>query len=161
MSAPGDWRPLMDDAERLEALEALVERLLDASMAKLIIVEGKKDSRALASLGVAQNVVELNVGLSILSFCEKTALKHREVIVLTDWDRKGGRLFRQLADSFKSLGVAVDGRFRSDMAHLAKKGAKDVEGLPGFIRWLREARDAGPKAALEHRRMALKRKERR
>ncbi|MBI5001223.1 MAG: hypothetical protein HZB92_06850 [Euryarchaeota archaeon] len=151
----------MDDAERLEKLEALIERLLDASEAKPIIVEGKKDSRALETLGFSSNIIELNAGLSILSFCERIASKHREIIVLTDWDRKGGRLFRQLADCFKSLDVAVDGKFRSDMAHLAKKGAKDVEGLPGFIRWLRETRDAGLRTALEYRRMAMERKERR
>jgi 5S rRNA maturation endonuclease (ribonuclease M5) len=150
----------MDDAERLEALEALVEKLLDASQEIPIVVEGKKDSRALETLGISHNVVELNAGLSILSFCERLALKHREVIVLTDWDRKGGRLFRQLADSFKSLGVAVDGRFRSDMAHLAKKGAKDVEGLPGFMRWLRETQEAGLKTSIDYRRTVMEKRER-
>ena len=151
----------MDDAERLERLEALVEKLLDASAMTPIIVEGKKDSRALSSLGITDNVIELNAGLSILSFCERLALEHREVVVLTDWDRKGGRLFRQLSDCFRSLGVTVDGKLRSDMAHLAKKGAKDVEGLPGFMRRLREMKDAGLKTTLEYRRMVLEKKDRR
>jgi dTMP kinase len=139
----------IDDAERLEELDKLLAELAEASLTKPIIVEGKRDTKALRALGVEGEVIELNRGMGMLDFCEAVASTHSEAVVLTDWDAKGGKLFRSLADSLKSLDVRVDGDFRRKLARLAKKGAKDVEGVPGFVLWLVEQRDAGLKGTIE------------
>lgn len=151
----------MDDAERLELLDVLLEKLKDASEETPIIVEGKRDRSALKALGIDKNVVELNVGKSIVGFCEEIAKGHREVVVLTDWDAKGGRLFKQLAECFKTMDVKVRGEFRAELARLAKKGAKDVEGLPGFIAWLTSRDEAGLGTAIEYRQYVAKWREKR
>jgi 5S rRNA maturation endonuclease (ribonuclease M5) len=94
-----------------------------------------------------------------VEFCEGVARAHRAVVLLTDWDSKGGKLFRALADCFKSLGVKADGDFRRGMARLAKKGAKDVEGVPGFVLWLVEQNEAGLKTTVEYAKRVRERRE--
>jgi 5S rRNA maturation endonuclease (ribonuclease M5) len=151
----------MDDAERLELLDKLLEDLAEASGSAPIIVEGRRDTKALRALGIDGDIVELNRGLGLVEFCEGLARRHDKVILLTDWDAKGGKLFRSLSDCFKSLGVKVDGEFRSGLARLAKKGAKDVEGVPGFLVWLIERERAGLKTTIEYRQYVAKWREKR
>ena len=149
----------IDDAERLESIDELVEELAEAAVP--IIVEGKRDTKALRSLGIAGEIIELNQGVGIVEFCETVARTHRKVILLTDWDAKGGKLFRALAELFKSLGVKVDGDYRRELARLAKKGSKDVEGVPGYVLWLVEQGESGLNASIEYRKYVVKRRERR
>jgi len=151
----------VDDSERLEKLDGLLEKLREASREMPVIVEGRRDTTALRALGVDGKVLELNVGKSIVGFCEQVTREHREVVLMTDWDAKGGRLFRKLWDCFKTMDVKVHGELRSEMARLAKKGAKDVEGLPGFLVWLMERDAAGLETAIEYRQYAAKWREKR
>ena len=151
----------VEDAERLEKLDKLLAELAEASLATPIIVEGKRDTKALRALGIEGTILELNVGKGVVDFCEGVARSHREVILLTDWDAKGGTLFRALADSLKSLGVKVDGDFRRELAGLAKKGAKDVEGVPGFILWLVEQDEGGLNKTIEYRKYVSELREKR
>ena len=151
----------MEDAERLEKLDELLDKLKEASRGMPIIVEGRRDTTALRALGIEGKILELNVGKSIVSFCEGVSLEHGEVILMTDWDAKGGRLFRQIWDCFRTMDVKVRGEFRSDLARLAKKGAKDVEGLPGFLVWLMERDAAGLGTTIEYRQYAAKWREKR
>ena len=151
----------IEDVERLEELDKLLAELAETSLAAPIIVEGKRDTKALRALGIVGEIIELNVGKGVVEFCEGVARKHRKVILLTDWDAKGGKLFRALGDCLKSLDVKADGAFRRGLARLAKKGAKDVEGVPGFILWLAEQDGAGLKTAIEHRKYVSKWREKR
>jgi 5S rRNA maturation endonuclease (ribonuclease M5) len=147
----------IDDAERLDMLDELLEELAEAPGP--IIVEGRRDTKALRSLGVRGEIIELNQGVGIVEFCESVARAHREVILLTDWDAKGGKLFRALADCFKSLDVKADSDFRRKLARLARKGAKDVEGVPGFLLWLVERNGAGLKTTVEYAKRVRARRE--
>jgi 5S rRNA maturation endonuclease (ribonuclease M5) len=151
----------VEDFERLEELDKLLVDLAEASLAIPIIVEGKRDTKALRALGIEGTILELNVGKGVVDFCEGVSREHRKVILLTDWDAKGGTLFRALADGLKSLGVNVDGDFRRELARLSKKGAKDVEGVPGFILWLVEQDQAGLKTSIEYRKHVAKLREKR
>jgi 5S rRNA maturation endonuclease (ribonuclease M5) len=142
-------------------LDELLAELAEASLSRPIIVEGRRDTMALRSLGVGGKVIELNRGDGIVEFCESVARTDREVILLTDWDAKGGKLFRTLAELFKSMDVKVDGDFRRELARLAKKGAKDVEGVPGFVLWLVEQGESGLNESIEYRKYAAKWREKR
>jgi dTMP kinase len=124
--------------ERLEQLEKVVDGLEDASADTPIIVEGKRDVLALRMLGITNNVVSMNKGVSIFSLAESMARAHRQVIVLTDWDRRGGQLARMLKDAFAANGVSVNDEFRTSIVILSKKEIKDIESLPRFMERLRE-----------------------
>lgn len=93
--------------------------------------------QALKSLGITANVTSMNKGVSIFSLAESLSREHRQVIVLTDWDRRGGQLARMLKDALGANGVSVNDEFRARIVILSKKEIKDIESLPGFIERLR------------------------
>lgn len=139
---------MLTPEERLEQLEEVFLELEEASADSPIIVEGKKDAKALALLGIAGNVVTLSNGASIFSFSERISRRARRAVVLTDWDRKGGHLARMLKEALTNNGVEVDEDLRTKLAILSKKEVKDIESLPRFITHLRRL------AGLELRRPA-------
>ncbi|MEW5936467.1 MAG: DNA primase [Candidatus Thermoplasmatota archaeon] len=126
----------MNDEERLEEIEELIAKLAEESLDALIVVEGRKDLHALRSMGVKGEIKMVNVGNAIFNLCEEISAKHERVIILTDWDARGGRLCCALQDGLKACGVIPDIEFRARLAMLTKKGIKDVEGLPGVISFL-------------------------
>ena len=53
-----------------------------------IVVEGKRDTKALRELGIVRHVIELNDGTSVLSTVERifqNSGNSSEFIILTDW----------------------------------------------------------------------------
>lgn len=140
---------MLTPEERLEQLEGVFEELETLSERGPIIVEGKKDAQALASLGVKKNIVTLSKGLSVFAFCERIARMSSSAVVLTDWDRKGGTLARMLRDGLATNGVLVNENIRAQLAVLSKKEIKDIEGIPRFVLRLRKL------AGIERRRPPL------
>ncbi|MGQ9588475.1 MAG: toprim domain-containing protein [Thermoplasmata archaeon] len=128
---------MLSPEERLEGLEKVLAELEELSEKLPVIVEGNKDIAALKRLGITKNVVSLSRGDSIFAFCEKLSKKSREVVILTDWDRKGGHLARMLKEALETNGVSVNDRVRTQLVVLLKKEVKDIESMPTFIERLR------------------------
>ncbi len=128
----------MYPAETLERMTRLLEELDDASQTIPIIVEGRKDEEALRDLGIEGRIIILNDGHSVLGTCEELAKTHTIAIILTDWDRRGGQLARSLMDSLEACDMKHETDIRARISYLSKKEIKDVEGLPGFMRRLRQ-----------------------
>jgi 5S rRNA maturation endonuclease (ribonuclease M5) len=127
--------------KRLEEVEGLIQDLVYLSGEMPIIVEGKKDEKALRELGVEGIVVRLNKGESVFSTCEELSRKYRKVILMTDWDRRGGHLAKLLKNGLEANGVQYDEDIRARLAILTKKDIKDVESLARQLERLRrEAR---------------------
>ncbi len=76
---------------------------------KVIIVEGKKDKEALSSLGV-KNIVTISGPL--YKVVEDVAEITDEVVILTDFDREGRKLYGFLKNNFQRNGVKIDRYFR-------------------------------------------------
>jgi 5S rRNA maturation endonuclease (ribonuclease M5) len=128
---------MLTPAERLDEILKLLDMLEDISAETPVIVEGMRDIEALRRMGITKNVVSMGKGLSIFTFCEGISRTHHEVVVLTDWDRKGGRLARALKEAFEANGVKVNDRIRAQLVMLSKKEVKDIESMPTFIGRLR------------------------
>jgi len=122
-----DYETLHEDLQRV--LEDLIEKNRDVP----IIVEGEYDRRALHELGVLGDIRILNRGNSILGLCEAITREHREAIILTDWDVRGGRLARNLRDALTACGVRYDDELRARLTILCRKDIKDVESLHRFV----------------------------
>lgn len=122
-----DWDRLHEDLQRV--LEDLHERNRQAP----IIVEGEYDRRALRSLGVTGDIRLVNEGSTIFALCESVAHGHRDAIILTDWDVRGGRLARQLRDGLSANGVRFDEDIRARLTRLCRKDITDVESLGTFV----------------------------
>lgn len=115
--------------ERSEELKKLVQDLIQLNNEAPVVVEGRKDERALRAIGLTGTVLRLNKGISVFRTCENISKEHGKVILLTDWDRRGGQLSRKLREGLEANGVQYDENIRAKMATLTKKDIKDVESL--------------------------------
>src|SRR5207247_10104857 len=98
-----------------------------------ILVEGGDDRRAFVALGLTGDIRLINEGSTIFGLCESIAGGHREAIILTDWDVRGGRLARQLRDGLAANGVRFDERLGARLTRLCRKDITDVESLHTFV----------------------------
>lgn len=133
---------MLSPKERLEKIMDILEELEEASTRSPIIVEGIRDVEALRRLGIERNVTSLSKGISLFAFCERLSMSWDEVVLLTDWDRKGGRIARKLKDALDANGARAVEDLRARLAILVKKEVKDVEGLPTYIERLRNLANA-------------------
>jgi len=122
--------------DRLEAICSVLERLRLENEEFPVIVEGRKDTQSLRAVGLTGEIIEINNGKSIVAMCEGLA-EYGRVILLFDWDRKGGQLTRAFSEALKTEGVDYDTRIRSELAVLVKKDIKDVEGLGSMVERLK------------------------
>lgn len=128
---------MLSPHERYEELMKVLDDLRELSGRMPVVVEGMRDAKALARLGIRANVVTLSKGLSLFAFCERLSRSWREVVVLTDWDRKGGQLARRLKEAFEANETRVVNEVRMQLVILTKKEIKDIEGLPTYLARLR------------------------
>ena len=132
-----DWEQLHTDLQR--ALEDLSEKNRRAP----IIVEGEYDKRSLRALGITGDIRMINQGSTVFGLCESIAAHHRDAIILTDWDVRGGRLARQLRDGLAANGVRFDEDLRARLTVLCRKDITDVESLHGFVERVAERASSG------------------
>ena len=120
------------DAERAERLKEVLQTLFDANKQSPVIVEGRKDSTALRKIGLLGDIITLHAGKGLYEFCEEIAEEQRHVILLMDWDDKGEKLFRTLAENLRGLWEEF-APIREIMKVLCQKDIKDIEGIPGLL----------------------------
>ena len=106
-------------------LDDFIEKLKHA---KLVIVEGKKDKNALESLGV-ENIFILNGPL--YKNIEEISNKYQEVVILTDLDIEGRKLFSRLNSRLQERGIKVDNSFREFLFKETK--LRQIEGIDSYI----------------------------
>ncbi len=114
----------------------------------IILVEGDRDRSALRRLGVDTRSIHLvHQGLSLPEVVEKVIrLTPSRVILLTDWDGKGGRLAERLAALFQDGRLETDVSFRRRLALSVLGEVRCVEDL---VPWAeRASTEAG--APLDH-----------
>ena len=144
---------MITDEKRLEELEDIIDELTERSESEAIIVEGSRDVKAMRALGIVGIIRPVNIGTSIINFCEVLSTEHDRFIIMTDWDRKGGQLAQLLRRGFVTVDTKYDDILRKKIAHLTKKDVKDVEGLPAYIQRLRESVERkSPKSHRKHHR---------
>ena len=110
-----------------EELISFIEKLKESS--KLIIVEGQRDKKALEQLGI-NKIVTLNKE-PLFKIAENISKEHKDVIILTDLDKKGKQLYGKLNSSLQRLGLRVDNRFRNFL--LKKTKLRQIEGIINYL----------------------------
>lgn len=110
-----------------EELHDWLERLGDSE--KLIVVEGAKDESALESLGISRIFV---LGKRpIFKTVEEIVSIAEDVIILTDLDKEGKKLYGKLSTSLQERGVVVDNFFREWLFRNTK--LRQIEGIVGYL----------------------------
>jgi 5S rRNA maturation endonuclease (ribonuclease M5) len=121
------------DRERLEAIEKVLDDLKDRGPDVAVIVEGGRDVAALKTLDVPEPIEKINVGSSLLNFCEDLARQYDSFILLTDWDPKGKELAGKLERLLRSTGSIVDVDLRRRLGRLLPYQLHEVESLDGHV----------------------------
>ena len=73
-----------------------------------IVVEGRNDMQCLREIGFPVEIIILNSGNGLLPFSEKLSHDYGEIILLTDFDRKGVDLKNNLKAYMHGSGCTVD-----------------------------------------------------
>lgn len=110
--------------------DEFLEKLKKDSKKKIIIVEGRKDKKALEGFKI-KNIIILRKPLYLI--VEYVVKSEKDCIILTDLDKKGKELYGKLASSLKQFGVKIDDRFRE---FLFKTKLRQIEGLTRHMRKL-------------------------
>ena len=125
----------MDYEKSLEDLEEALSELKEENKTVPIIVEGEKDQQALRKIGIKGEIIRFNTGMSIANFCDMISQKYKSVILLTDWDRKGGLLCSMIRKNLESR-VKCNTKYREQFAK--RSTIRTVEGLPSWINTLKK-----------------------
>jgi 5S rRNA maturation endonuclease (ribonuclease M5) len=125
----------MNDRETLEELEETLAELHQENTTTPIIVEGNKDVAALRILGISGEIIRFNKGQSVSDFCDMIAQKYQRIILLTDWDWRGGRLYFSIK---KHLENRVECTLRYREVFAKRCPCRTVEGMPSWLETLRK-----------------------
>jgi 5S rRNA maturation endonuclease (ribonuclease M5) len=124
----------MDCRAALEEIEKAIEEIRDKNRNTPIIVEGEKDVRALNSLDINGDIITVHCGMEIANLCDYIASHYKEIIILTDWDRKGWQLCKKIEKNLKGRTKCIT-EYRLIFAKNAM--VKDIESIPTFLKNLR------------------------
>ena len=125
----------MDYEKSLEELERALQELREDNKTIPILVEGEKDREALQKLDITGKILRFNVGMSISNFCDMIAQKYKSIILLTDWDRKGGYLCSMIKKNLESRVTCIT-KYREIFAK--RSMIRTIEGLPAWINTLKK-----------------------
>lgn len=110
--------------------EQLLQKLLESEDA--VIVEGKKDRAALENLGVGSSRILTLNKKPLFVVAEAVAKDYDEVVILTDLDAEGKKLYGHLNSLLQQLGVRIDGSFRNFLFRNTK--LRQIEGISAVVR---------------------------
>ncbi|MCX9085450.1 MAG: hypothetical protein OIN87_11715 [Candidatus Methanoperedens sp.] len=127
----------IEDRERLVKLEELILELQELSEGgAIIVVEGRKDMRSLRLLGI-NGEIRLASQQPLLEFTDMLSKHKNGIIILTDWDSKGGLMARKITQHLSNYGILPDTVIRSKLRSLSKKRIKDIESLYNYTSKMR------------------------
>jgi 5S rRNA maturation endonuclease (ribonuclease M5) len=134
----------MDDCERLDEIQQLIDELTDRAMCgAVLLVEGRRDVEALTRLGISGEIV-MTSQRSLLTLAEDLASSGKDIIILSDWDERGEEVAKQISLYLEADGARPDKAIRESLKGLLKKDIKDVESLDSFVEKLREVCSTKP-----------------
>ena len=115
---------------KLESFINIVGELKES----IVIVEGKRDKRALESLGI-QKTVPIN-GKPLIEIVQQIAGmgKTDRIIILTDFDKEGKKLASRLELLLRKFGIHPNSRLRSCVMNFGWNKIEDIGALakPGL-----------------------------
>ncbi len=127
----------LEDIERLESIEEIILELQAlADTGAIIVVEGRRDVASLRQLGI-NGEIRLASQQPLLEFTEQLSKSGKEIIVLTDWDKRGGMMARKIIDDLLFHGITPNTDIRSRMGILVRKSIKDIESLNTYVNRMR------------------------
>lgn len=118
---------MVNNKDVLEELNQCIKKLQLSDV--IIIVEGKKDKAALASLGIT-NTFSLDKW-PLYKVIEHIAKSSKDCVILTDLDAEGKKLYAKLNSGLQEHGVRIDNRFRNFL--FRHTSLRQIEGLDTYV----------------------------
>ena len=101
--------------------------LLNSEKDSVVIVEGKRDSAALAKLGYSGKILEFHRFNGIVKFADSAA-KYNKLILLLDGDRTGKYLTKKIIDLLEHRTI-IDLLFKKKLVSITKGKIRFIEQL--------------------------------
>ncbi len=128
------------DEQRLDEMEAAIDRLREVAESGTVLVEGARDLAALDWLGIGGLHLTLHRGMPLSELEEDLVQSPAPVVLLLDWDRTGGRLLERLEEALKPR-VQIDVQCRRRLAHSCR--SRTLEAVPSELAALRRTVHGG------------------
>ena len=119
---------LMSIQEDIENTLEVLNRLKDEE--GIILVEGQNDIESLISLGINARIIAVSQ-YNIFDVIE--SISEKEVIVLTDFDKKGTLLFKRYVKELHSSGKKVIVIYYRELKKYLKKYITGIEQIYPFL----------------------------
>lgn len=119
---PLDW-------ERAEKIKEVLHYLYEINKLVPIIVEGKRDKKALRSIGFDGEILTLHSGKSLYEFSENIQEKFDKVVLLIDWDQKGEEIYMKVGESLQGMWEDF-ASIRELLKILCQKEISEIEEIP-------------------------------
>ncbi len=117
----------------------ILERYRNKNHNVPIVVEGRHDVESLRKIEFPGEIITLNSGSSLLSFSEELSREYGEVILLTDFDRRGVMLKSEIESFLRGSGCKPDTELWSSIRRMVP--VRTVEELPFAISRIIETHD--------------------
>ncbi|MBL7118763.1 toprim domain-containing protein [Candidatus Bathyarchaeota archaeon] len=125
-------------AQEVEKIENILGRLKEeVDRGTPLIVEGKNDIIALNRLKISGRMIALKSNRNSIFNQLEYDIPGREVIIFTDFDRRGSDLAKSIRNHLQRRGKRVNILFWKRVKKLVGRYVKDVEGLPSYLVKLR------------------------
>jgi len=118
--------------ERAEKIKEVLHYLYEINKLIPIIVEGKRDKKALREIGFDGEIITLHSGKSIYEFTETIANRFDKVILLIDWDEKGEELYSKVGENLQGMWEDF-ASIRELLKILCQKEISEIEEIPSLF----------------------------
>lgn len=124
------------DQDEVQRLQKFVNMLNEeSSNGAIVVVEGKRDVKALASIGFIGNVVMLNSYKGVNKLVEHLE-QASKVILMLDMDRKGKYLTRKILTLLQYKGKNADLFYKKTLAEITKGKVRHTEDLTIYNKYI-------------------------
>jgi 5S rRNA maturation endonuclease (ribonuclease M5) len=121
------------DDKTVERLKGFVGMLNEESeKGSIIVVEGRRDASALASIGFSGTPVVFHNFKGIADFIDSHGSGRKKMILLLDMDRTGKYLTSRLVSQLQSRKHSVSLFYKKELAKITNGRARHVEDLVIF-----------------------------
>lgn len=118
--------------ERAEKIKEVLHHLYEINKLIPIIVEGRRDKKALREIGFDGEIITLHSGKSIYEFTENIANRFDKVVLLIDWDEKGEELYSKIGQNLQGMWEDF-ASLRELLRILCQKEISEIEEIPSLF----------------------------
>jgi len=124
------------DQDEVQRLQRFVNMLNEeSSNGAIVVVEGKRDVKALTSIGFIGNAVMLNSYKGVNKLVEHLE-QTSKVILMLDMDRKGKYLTRKILTLLQYKGKNADLFYKKTLAEITKGKVRHTEDLTIYNKYI-------------------------